>query len=99
MSHEIFAWFDKWFNENKDLLSQKELQLEFSEKRGEEGIRARWVDITSSTKNGNIIVYNVGTCDTFIGDLVGELNFEASADFINSEEELDKLLKEYFEKF
>jgi hypothetical protein len=80
-------------------LNQKELQLNFSEKRGEEEIWARWVDIESSAKLGNVIVYNVGTCDTHTGNLVGDDNSEASADYINSEVELDKLLKAYFEKF
>jgi hypothetical protein len=99
MNQEIFVWFDKWFNENKEFLTQKELELDFSEKRGEEEIWARWVDISSANKLGNVIVYKVGTCDTFSSSFAGNDDSQASADFINSEEELNKLLNDYFGRF
>ena len=98
MNQEIFIWFDKWFDKNKNLLNQKRLQLEFSEKRHEEEIWSRSVDIESSTKFGNVIVYNVGTCDTHTASFNEDEN-SASARLINSEEELNKLLKNYFDDF
>jgi len=33
MNPKNFEWFEKWFKENKDLLKQKELKLDFSEKK------------------------------------------------------------------
>lgn len=98
MNQEIFLWFDKWFDENKSLLNQKDIQLKFSEKRGDGEIWSRWVDIESSTKFGNVIVYNVGTCDTHTASLNVEED-SASAQFINSQEELNKLIENYFENF
>ena len=77
---------------------QKDIQLKFSEKRGDGEIWSRWVDIESSTKFGNVIVYNVGTCDTHTASLNMEED-SASAQFINSQEELNKLLENYFENF
>jgi hypothetical protein len=56
MNPKIFEWFEQWFAENNSSINQKTIKLEFSEKKVKDIVHAKWVDIISPIKCGNIIV-------------------------------------------
>lgn len=95
MNSEIVKWFNEWFINNEELLMQNGLTVTYAEKSEKYPKYFQWVDIESSDKVGSIIVYDAGTCDTRTLETKTLKHLEASATFINSEDEMKEFLKKY----
>lgn len=95
MRPEIVKWFNEWFLNNEERLKQIGLKVTYAEKSEKYPKYFQWVEIESSNKIGQVIVYDVGTCDTTTLEKKTLKDLEASATFINSEDEMKEFLEKY----
>lgn len=95
MNPEIVKWFNEWFLSNEERLKQNGLKVTYAEKSEKYPELFQWVDIESSDKVGNVIVYDVGTCDTTILEIDTSKHLESSATFINSQDEMEEFLEKF----